>query len=134
MVFCKLPYSSKVSEAKLSDTMEAVVDAKSKAPEGAYIWHSTVSKNTKSRIEQTNAKDIVNTHSDNKKYSIAVKISEKLEEQKKNIIDSHEKLRKKNKARIFYIDLFAGFIIVYFLFLMFPSMKDALLLFFFRIC
>jgi hypothetical protein len=43
-----IPYSAKVIKppegAKLSDTMEPALDAKSKAPQGeAYIWHSTVS-------------------------------------------------------------------------------------------
>lgn len=99
-----------------------------------------LSKNTKSRLEQTiqssstNAKDIVNTHIDNnlkaidsKKLSIAAKISKKLEDQKKNIhkniIAPHEKLRKTNKATMFYVDLCLSIVAGIFLYKMYPSIK-----------
>jgi hypothetical protein len=102
-----------------------------------------LSKNTKSRLEQTiqtsstNAKDIVNTHIDNnlkaidnKKRSIAAKISKKLEEQKKNIhkniIAPHEKLRKTNKATMFYVDLCLSIVVGIFIYKMYPTIKGFL--------
>jgi hypothetical protein len=102
-----------------------------------------LSKNTKSRLSRlentietssTNAKDIVNSHIetnlkaiDDKKRSIAAKISKKLEEQKKEIRDKiiapHEELRKSNKATMFYVDICLSLVAGIFVYKMFPSIK-----------
>jgi hypothetical protein len=99
-----------------------------------------LSKNTKSRLENaietssTNAKDIVNSHIDsnlkaidNKKRSIAAKISKKLEQQKQEIrnkiIAPHEELRKSNKATMFYVDICLSLVAGIFVYKMFPSIK-----------
>jgi hypothetical protein len=99
-----------------------------------------LSKNTKSRLENavetssSNAKDIVNSHIeknlkaiDDKKRSIAAKISKKLEQQKQdirtNIIAPHEELRKSNKATMFYVDICLSLVAGIFVYKMFPSIK-----------